>query len=108
MPPAPTPARTSSQIHKALHDTVLPYAMTAFPELDLRCCTTPSDKNLFIVKYAGSGGRPALSMHKDQVPLTVNISLSAQVFLRANHGALAALRLGLTFPSRGGKVSTDK
>ena len=44
----------------------------------MRCCTVPSDKNLFIVKYAGSGGRPALSVHKDQVPLTVNISLSAQ------------------------------
>jgi hypothetical protein len=99
-------------VHKALHDVVLPYAMAAFPELELRCSTTPSDKNLFIVRYpttapcrkppcdppprramvprsqrrvrpavprryTGSGGRPALSVHKDQVPLTVNIALSS-------------------------------
>jgi len=63
-------------IHKALHDVVLPYAMAAFPELGLRCATTPSDKNLFIVRYTGSGGRPSLGVHKDQVPLTVNIALS--------------------------------
>uniref|UniRef100_A0A7S0EM06 Fe2OG dioxygenase domain-containing protein n=1 Tax=Phaeocystis antarctica TaxID=33657 RepID=A0A7S0EM06_9EUKA len=62
-------------VHKALHDVVLPYAMAAFPELGLRCATTPTDKNLFIVRYTGAG-RPSLGVHKDQVPLTVNIALS--------------------------------
>lgn len=88
----PAPPR-APQIHKALHDVVLPYAMAAFPELDLRCSTVPSDKNLFVVRYVGSGGRPSLSVHKDQVPLTVNIALSAHCNYSGG---------GTYFPARGG------
>ena len=67
--------------------------MAAFPELDLRCSTVPSDKNLFVVRYVGSGGRPSLSVHKDQVPLTVNIALSAHCNYSGG---------GTYFPTRGG------
>ena len=72
--------------------------MGAFPELELRCATVPSDKNLFVVRYSpvGSGGRPSLSVHKDNVPLTVNISLSAHCSYAGG---------GTYFPAKGGECN---
>jgi hypothetical protein len=49
----------------------LTLTLTPTLTLTLRCATTPTEKNLFIVRYTGSGGRPSLGVHKDQAPLTV-------------------------------------